>query len=61
MLTSRLYTVSELAVKYDRADYTTNSRIDCGLSCPTCSHCLYGSDADSDSDCFCTLSPRANS
>lgn len=62
MLTSETYTTAELSVRYDRANYTTRDRIGCGLSCPTCSHCLYGNDSHKqespDSACFCTISRK---
>lgn len=59
MLTSSSYTTAELAQKYEPANYTTRDRIQCGFSCPTCAHCLYGSDAykqdEPDKACFCTI------
>lgn len=62
MLTSTIYTTVELAIKYDRANYATRDRIQCGHTCPTCAYCVYSCDAykqeSPDSACFCTLSSR---
>lgn len=59
MLTSS-QSSSELSAKFDRANYSTRDRIGCGLTCSTCSHCIYSADAHladyPDRECYCTLS-----